>query len=157
MDVQIRRARPVEADSLSGLIMQSKAHWGYDTALLEAWRPGLTLDPATIADHPVYCSEDALTGTLTGVSHFYPLNDEEVYLDHLFVEPAAMGNGIGAALWRHAVSWSASHGAHAIVFDADPHARSFYERMGAVVVGWSESTIVPGRQLPQMSYDLPRR
>ena len=157
MDVTIRRAYPAEADALNGLIMRSKAHWGYDSALLEAWRSGLTLDPATIADHPVYCAEDTTTGALTGVSHLYPLNDEEVYLDHLFVEPATMGKGIGAALWRHALSWATSHGAHAIVFDADPHARPFYERMGAVVVGWHESTIVPGRYLPQMRYDLPRR
>lgn len=157
MDVTIRRARPDEADALSSLIQRSKAHWGYDPALLEAWRPDLTLDPATIAESPVYCAEDALTGAITGVSHFYPLNDEEDYLDHLFVEPAAIGRGVGAALWRHAVSWAASRGAHAIVVVADPNAQPFYERMGAVVVGWDESAITPGRRLPRMRYELPRR
>jgi GNAT superfamily N-acetyltransferase len=157
MDVTIRRARPEEAEALSGLIQRSKAHWGYDPALLESWRQDLTLDPATIAERPVYCAEDAADGALLGVSHFYPLNDEEVYLEDLFVEPAAMGMGVGAALWRHAVSWATAHGAHAIVFIADPNARPFYERMDAVVVGWDESTIVPGRRLPQMRYELPRR
>lgn len=157
MDVLIRRARPEEAGTLTGLIRRSKAYWGYDPALLEAWRQDLTLDPATIAESPVYCAEDAADGTLLGVSRFYPRNDAEVYLEDLFVEPAAMGKGIGAALWRHAVSWATAHGAHAIVFIADPNARPFYERMGAVVVGWDESTIVPGRRLPRMRYELPRR
>ena len=157
MDVVIRRARSAEADALSSLIQRSKAHWGYDPALLEAWRPDLTLDPATIAESPVYCAEDAADGALLGVSHFYPLNDDVVYLEDLFVEPGAMGMGVGAALWRHAVSWAIAHSAHAIVFIADPNARPFYERMGAVVVGWDESAIVPGRRLPRMRYELPRR
>lgn len=157
MDVTIRRARPSEADALNDLIMRSKAHWGYDPALLEAWRPDLMLDPATIAERSVYCAEDTLTGALIGVSHLYQLNDEEVSLEHLFVEPDAIGKGVGAALWRHAVSWAASREAHAIIVVADPNARPFYERMGAVVVGWDESAIVPGRRLPLMRYDLPRR
>jgi GNAT superfamily N-acetyltransferase len=157
MDVLIRRARPAEAGALSSLIQRSKAHWGYDPALLDAWRPDLMLDPATIAERPVYCAEDAADGALLGVSHFYPLNDKEVYLDDLFVEPGAIGMGVGAVLWRHAVSWATSHGAHAMVFIADPNACPFYERMGAVVVGWDESAIVPGRRLPQMRYDLLRR
>lgn len=157
MDVTIRRARPSEADALNDLIMRSKAHWGYDPALLEAWRPDLMLDPATIAERSVYCAEDTLTGALIGVSHLYQLNDEEVSLEHLFVEPDAIGKGVGAALWRHAVSWAASREAHAIIVVADTNARPFYERMGAVVVGWDESAIVPGRRLPLMRYDLPRR
>lgn len=155
MDVTIRRAHPSEADALSNLIQRSKAHWGYDPALLEAWRPDLMLNPATIADRHVYCAEDALTGALAGVSHLYQLNDEEVSLEHLFVEPDAIGKGVGAALWRHAVSWAVSRGAHAIIVVADPNARPFYERMGAVVVGWEESAIVPGRRLPLMRCALP--
>lgn len=151
----IRAARVREADALTALILRSKAHWDYAPALLEAWRADLTLTAAMIASAPTYCAEEAATGTVAGVSHFYPLNDAEVYLDHLFVEPAAIGQGVGALLWRHAIAWATDQGARAVVLGADPHARPFYEHMGATVVGWIDSSVVPGRRNPRMRYDLP--
>lgn len=154
--LRIRRALPEEAEILTALIIRSKAHWGYDAALLETWRSDLTLDPETIARDPVYCAEDVDSGGIVGVSHFYRQSEEEVYFDHLFVEPAAMGQGVGAQLWQHAVRQSAAQGARVVVFGADPNARPFYERMGAVVVGWNMSSIVPGRRTPRMRYDLLR-
>lgn len=153
----IRRARPEEAESLTALIMRSKAHWGYDPALLEAWRLDHTLDAETIVRQPVYCAVDADSGAVAGVSHFYSINDEEVYLDRLFVEPDWMGRGVGARLWRHAVEQAAAQGARALVLGADPNARPFYERMGAVIVGWSDSSLEPGRRGPSMRYVLPPR
>src|SRR5215471_7598734 len=83
--LRIRRAQPGEADSLTALITRSKAYWGYGAILLEAWRAALTLDSDTIAQHPVNCVEDATSGEALGVSHGYRLNEEEFYLDHLFV------------------------------------------------------------------------
>ena len=157
IEIHIRRARPEEAEALTALIRRSKAHWGYDEALLEIWRPQLTLRAETIARDPVYCAEDARTGTLAGVSHWYALNDEEVYLDDLFVEPAYIGTGVGARLWRHAVERATAQDAREFVLDAEPNAQPFYEHMGAVVTGWQDSPDVPGRRLPRMRYDLPQR
>ncbi|MGH2517316.1 MAG: GNAT family N-acetyltransferase [Ktedonobacterales bacterium] len=153
--VRIRRAHPEEAELLTELIMRSKAFWGYDATLLAAWRSDLTLESKVVARDPVYCAEDRYTGFIMGVSHFYRLDDDELYLDHLFVEPACMGKGVGARLWSHAVAQAAAQGLRAVVLGADPNARPFYERMGAVVVGWEESPIVPGRRTPVMRYDLP--
>lgn len=68
-----------------------------------------------------------------------------------------MGRGIGAHLWRHAVEQARAEGARAVVLDADPNARPFYERMGAVVVSWKDSTAVPGRRSPQMRFELANR
>ncbi len=110
-----------------------------------------------IARDTVYCAEDVESGVIAGVLRLYRQRDETAYLDHLFVEPAYIGEGVGAQLWRHAVEWAAAQGAQALTLSADPNARLFYERMGAVVVDWQASSIVPGRLLPQMRYDLPRR
>jgi GNAT superfamily N-acetyltransferase len=152
--LRVRRARPAEAEALNAMIVRSKAHWGYDATLLQFWRADLVLDADTIARDPVYCAEDAASGAVLGMSHCWLLSAEEVYLDRLFVEPAAMGRGVGALLWRHALQQAQAGGAAAIVLDADPNARLFYERMGAVVVGWEDSTIVPGRRIPRMRYTL---
>lgn len=157
MRLRIRSARADEAELLTALIMRSKAYWGYESELLEGWRSDLTLDQEMIAHDSVYCAEDVESGVVAGVLRLYRQRDGTAYLDHLFVEPAYIGEGVGAQLWRHAVEWAAAQGALALTFSADPNARLFYERMGAVVVDWQESSIVPGRLLPQMRYDLPRR
>ncbi len=151
--LHIRSARPEEAKLLTELIMRSKAHWGYSADLLETWRPTLTLDRQTILRNPVYCAEDMCYGTVCGISHFYRLSDQEMYLDLLFVEPAYMGRGVGARLWRHMIARATELGVRRVVFSADPNARPFYERMGATVVGWEDSS-VPGRRLPLMRYDI---
>lgn len=152
--VLIRRALPDEAEALTELMMRSKAHWGYDQPFLDACRPLLTITPGTIKRDPAYCAE--IAGTIAGICHIKRLSDDEVNLDDLFVEPAFIGQGVGAALWRYAVALAGEMGARALVFGVDPNARAFYEYMGAVVVGENISKVFPGRTTPQMRYELPR-
>lgn len=117
----IRRAQPDEVEVLNTLIMLSKSHWGYDQSFLEAWRPHLILTCEAIERNYVYCAE--ARGTIAGLSHFAVVSDAEIYLDHLFIEPAFIGQGIGGLLWRHAVEQARAMGAKALVFEADPYAR----------------------------------
>jgi hypothetical protein len=58
-------------------------------------------------------------------------------------------------LWRHIVAEARAEGASAVLLDADPNARPFYERMGCMVTGWKESSELPGRRRPQMRYAVP--
>jgi GNAT superfamily N-acetyltransferase len=150
-DVRIRRALPEEAEALTALIRRAKSYWGYDQSFLEACRPILTLKPESIEHDPVYCAE--IGNMVIGVSHLKRMDEVTVCLDDLFVEPALIGQGIGGLLWRHAVEMAKTMGATSLVFDADPHARPFYEHMGAVVEGYNLSTIVPGRKTPRMRYE----
>ena len=78
----------------------------------------------------------------------------EIELDLLFVEPTFIGQGIGTLLWRHAIDLARSMGAKTLMFDADPHARPFYERMGAVVINDHLSTVITGLRIPRMRYAL---
>jgi hypothetical protein len=71
-------------------------------------------------------------------------------LEDLFVEPDAIGTGVGAALFRHAVRRAASGGTTVLSIDADPNAAGFYVAMGAVRVGESPSASIPGRVLPRL-------
>jgi len=132
--------------------MRSKSYWGYDRLFLEAYRAHLLLSAEVLEHNPVYCVE--VGEAIAGVSHLIVVSDEEICLNHLFVEPAFIGQGIGSLLWRHAVEQARRRDARALVFKADPHARSFYERMGAVVEGYHLSTILPGRKVPRMRYEL---
>jgi GNAT superfamily N-acetyltransferase len=148
----VRRAQPGEAEALNELITRSKSYWGYDLSFIEAYRSFLSLSPEAIEHHPVYCAE--VESTIAGVSHFTVTSETEIERDHLFVEPTFIGQGIGKLLWQHAVELARSMGARALVFDADPHARPFYEQMGAVVEGYHFSTVMAGLRIPRMRYAL---
>lgn len=151
--ITIRRAQPNEAPALTELMLRSKAHWGYDDAFLAACRPLLTITPETIAHEHVVCAV-AANGTLAGICQVTPLSATEAELEYLFVEPAYMGTGLGKRLWHQATEIAARLGVSALVFDADPYARPFYEHMGATVTGAHPSTTFPGRVLPAMRYNL---
>jgi predicted N-acetyltransferase YhbS len=71
-----------------------------------------------------------------------------IELAFLFVEPEVIGRGCGAILVGHARETARSLGFEALVIQGDPHAAGFYEAMGAVRVGTTESGSVPGRRLP---------
>jgi GNAT superfamily N-acetyltransferase len=152
LDPAIRRARPAEAAVLSALALRSKAHWGYDADFLAACQDDLTLSADDIATSAVYIFDgvDAPSG-------FYRLvlqDGSVAELDALFVDPAAMRQGVGRRLWQHAVSTATKLGCSEMVWQSDPQAEGFYLAMGAQRAGDSESTVTPGRMLPLMRFRL---
>jgi GNAT superfamily N-acetyltransferase len=152
VDSVIRLARPGEAGALSALALRSKAHWGYDADFLAACRDDLTLSAKDVATSAVYVC-DGLSAPL-GFYRLVLQDDGVAELDALFVEPAAMGQGVGKRLWQHAVSTADRLGCLEIVLQSDPQAEGFYLAMGAQRAGESESTAMPGRMLPLMRFRL---
>lgn len=134
--MHIRSAFAPEATELSALAMQSKAHWGYCAADLEAWRDDLCISERDIASSHVYVasSDDVVQGfyLLRGAA---PDAQRDMQLEHLWVSPSQMGKGVGRALLAHATAKAAALGALAITIDADPHAQPFYLACGAITVG----------------------
>jgi GNAT superfamily N-acetyltransferase len=152
VDPAIRRARPEEAGVLSALGLRSKAHWGYDAEFLAACQDDLTLSADDIASSSVYVCDG-----MDAPSGYYRLVVQDggvAELDALFVEPAAMGQGVGRTLWQHAVATAATLGCSEMVWQSDPQAEGFYLAMGALRAGESESTVTPGRMLPLMHFRL---
>jgi GNAT superfamily N-acetyltransferase len=152
VDSAIRRARPAEAGVLSALALRSKAHWGYDADFLAACRDDLTLSADDIATSLVYLIEGEASPL--GFYRLLLRGDGVVELDTLFVEPAAMGQGVGKRLWRHAVATAAKLGCSEMVWQSDPQAEGFYLALGAQRAGESESTVMLGRMLPLMRFQL---
>jgi GNAT superfamily N-acetyltransferase len=145
--VTVRPARPSEAPAISALALRSKGHWGYDPAFLEACRADLTIDPAWCDGVRLVVADEA--GTLLGyarVSGEPPVGE----LDGLFVDPAAIGRGVGGLLLRHAIGIARDLGLRALAIDSDPHAEAFYRHAGAVRTGESPSTVDPTRLLPRL-------
>jgi ribosomal protein S18 acetylase RimI-like enzyme len=149
--VVIRRARRDEAAPLTEFIIRSKAHWGYDEAFMEACRPELTVQPWRIETGEIWVAEAA--GRLVGVVEVrFEEGIAEVFL--CFVDPSAMGLGVGRMLWVKAEEIARSSGHDTLGVDSDPYAEGFYRKMGAVRVGEAPSGSISGRMLPRLEKNL---
>ncbi|MBC8171014.1 MAG: GNAT family N-acetyltransferase [Anaerolineae bacterium] len=148
----IRRAVPEDAETLTQITWLSKAHWGYDEAFMAVARPIMRIQPGKIRDYDYFVLET--DGQMAG---FYSLEDpqgETITLENLFIDPDHIGTGFGKQLLHHALATARNQGYQTVVLEADPNAEAFYLKMGAKRVGEHESTVLPGRMLPVMRFDL---
>ncbi len=150
--MKIRAARPDEADAITALALRSKAAWPYDAEFLARCRDELTISPAQIGERRAHVAEDhgALLGFFTVVGS--PPHGE---LDALYVEPSAMGAGVGRALLDAARDVARREGFTVLMIHSDPHAEGFYRRHGAARVGAVPSGSIAGRLLPLLRLDVP--
>lgn len=152
-DVAVRAAHPGEAAALSALALRSKGSWGYDEAFMEACRADLTVPAADCDGVGVRVAER--DGALLGFARVTGSPPAGVLAD-LFVEPSAIGTGVGRLLLADALARAAERGFDALDLDSDPHAEPFYLSAGAVRIGTSPSASVPGRVLPRLRMRVPR-
>lgn len=148
--VIIRPARADEADLLTELAIRSKAHWGYSEDFMRACSDELTVRPGK--DRQYFCIES--DGKTLGFCGLERLDDSCIELGALFVEPDAMGRGVGKSLVEHATDTARQLGAQTLLIQGDPNATAFYLAAGARRVGNSPSGSIPGRRLPLFEIDL---
>ncbi|MEU5154436.1 GNAT family N-acetyltransferase [Glycomyces sp. NPDC021274] len=153
MDIEFRSARADEAPLISALAMRSKAHWGYDGDFMDAIRDELTYSPEVCASGTMVVAERS--GRLLGFSRLIGAVPES-RLESLFVDPPAIGTGVGRALLERALLAAQALGARSVTLEADPFAEPFYARFGAIRIGETPSASIPGRTLPHMRFDLGR-
>lgn len=152
--VTIVRAMPEDAAALSVIAHAAKAHWGYPAHWLEEWREDLTITSAFIAENETFkaLNDERVLG-------FHALLESSAAwrLEHLWVHTEWMGQGVGRALFRHAVAKARARGASCLTIESDPHAEAFYRHMGAARVG-SVARKIEGRRrvLPLLRFDLTR-
>lgn len=133
MELTIRKAIPEEAAALSNIAVQAKAHWGYAKEQLELWgKEFLTVSSDYIRDHHVWvaCSNAVAVG-FSGVR----IHDAEAELDHLWILPEYIGQGIGKQLFLYTAKMMNEIGYPEIVFTSDPHSDGFYRKLGAERIG----------------------
>jgi GNAT superfamily N-acetyltransferase len=149
-DVHIRQAVAGDAAVLTRVAHAAKRHWGYPEAWIDLWVSDLTVTAAFVEAHPVYC---AVRGT--EVVAFYALSADGAAfeLEHMWVDPAHLGAGLGAHLLRHATDVVRSLGGTSLAIASDPNAEGFYRRMGARRVGSVPSTPT-GRELPLLVIEI---
>ena len=152
MDMQIRRAKPDEAATLTEIAHAAKRHWGYPENWIERWKDDLTITSEFISRHEVYVavSGEGIMGCCAIV-----FDGAVPELEHMWIKPAYMGAGVGRALFLHIKDRAENLGLPALEISSDPNAEGFYKRMGARRMGDIQSEIDgQPRVLPRMTVDL---
>lgn len=141
-----------ECDSLTALCRRSKAWHGYDAEFMAACEAELAVTPERLGrgGHAVALDRNDLPVGFMQVL----ATPAECWLEALFVEPHAMGQGVGKALFARARQAAQALGAHALVIASDPGAEDFYLAMGAVRAGTQASGSIAGRALPRLVLPL---
>jgi GNAT superfamily N-acetyltransferase len=145
----LRLAHPGEEQELTELIIRSKASWGYDEAFMASCQAELKVS-----------SEDVLAGRVTVAVAAGPLSTLGLYvlnldladpeLISLFVDPQAMGAGVGGLLLADALARANQAGVELLLIESDPNAEPFYIGQGAVRTGQRRSGST-GRLLPLLA------
>lgn len=143
---RLRPAAPDDYERVRELTFESKAHWGYDRDFVRRWADGLGFED----EEERWVVE--LDGAIVAWAGLVPLADGVAVLDDLWVDPAAIGRGLGSRLFRLAADRARELGAERLEWGAEPNAVGFYEKLGGRklrdhVTEW-------GRLAPWMGLDL---
>lgn len=143
-----RRTRPPR---LAALPSAARGTGVTTPAFLEACRAELTIHPRQCDGVRLIVAERA--GTVLG---FYRLAGHPPHgeLADLFVEPTAVGQGVGGHLLRHATEVSRQLGFELLSIDADPNAEAFYLNAGAIRTGDVASASISDRRLPRLELSV---
>ena len=141
---EILSATPDQAEILTKIAFTSKRHWGYPERWIQIWAPILTVSEEFIDKHDTFIAYAA--GKPAG---FYAIsiNNERASLEHFWVLPEFMGQGIGRTLFEHAINRCEELGINILEIESDPNAQDFYERMGAKKVGESVGEVEGQRRV----------
>jgi GNAT superfamily N-acetyltransferase len=131
----------VTRERLREIAAAAKSHWGYDPRLVAEWAASIEFPP----EKQVFEAEGGWAAVI--------VRGELCRLDDLWVEPAAMGRGLGRELFGRAAAYGRAAGCARMEWEADPNAVGFYEKVGAVYVRDSEPSEW-GRVLPVLGVSL---
>ena len=148
--IMVRPGRPDEGERLKELAIAAKCHWGYERDRVRAWADQGDFSPQRLAQLTVFVAE--ANGRAVGWSSLIPRGDVG-WLEDLWVEPAWMGRGVGARLFRATAAEARSVGATVLEWEAEPNAIGFYEKMGGTYRRDSKPTEW-GRTVSVMGIDL---
>lgn len=155
LNIELRRARPEDAEILTELSMRSKRSNGYDDAFMAACREELTVTVERLCEGEYWVAEsDAVCGCACLVADLANRSGE---VHAFFIHPEWQRKGIGRLLWRKLAERAREEGLTDLYLDADPFAVPFYEALGFEVTGEVPSGSIPGRTLPRMTITLDSR
>jgi GNAT superfamily N-acetyltransferase len=151
--VDFRFATSEDATRLSEIAFAAKEHWKYPSEWMEWWRPDLTVSPHYLETEKVRVAE--YHREVIGFAGF-SWGIRGRYVEHLWILPAYIGQGLGRRLFLEMVQLARHEGTANLFINSDPNAEAFYVKMGAVRIGEEVYTLPDGkrREVPLLMYRL---
>jgi GNAT superfamily N-acetyltransferase len=155
MTITFEKAHTADHMQLTDLTFRSKRYCNYPDRYYDIWRDELTITEDYLSKNLVYT---ARTGGMILGYYAIVKADEDYWagrvfihkgywLEHNYIRPEYIGQGIGTKLMEHALEQCRKLGIPRLYFFADPHAESFYRKFGARFIAKADSSI-EGRLLP---------
>lgn len=144
MDSTIRDALPSEIDALRDLYRRSSLSNEGDRASLLAHPEALIWPDLALRERRTRVA--LRDGQLVGFASTLDVEDA-IELDDLFVDPDWMRHGVGRDLVRDAIATAARRGVRRIEVTANDHALAFYESVGFVHDGITQTRFGPGLRM----------
>ena len=151
----IRPARTDEFGILTRISFASKGYWNYPQEYFDLWQRELTIDTDYIQENDVFVFESR-GKVVAYYSMIHLAKDMEIseirlakgfWLEHMFIEPAHIGQGIGTKMFEHVRRRCKVLGIRLLRILSDPNSRGFYEKMGCEFLMEFPSNI-PNRTTP---------
>ncbi len=158
----IRPAKTSDHNLLTEISFQSKNFWNYPDEYFDIWKKELIITKDYLKKNSVFvfADKEKITGyySLVSLKNNLKVNEniiihKGVWLEHLFIIPEKIKNGVGSKLMNHMVSHCLSNKIDKINILADPNSRGFYEKKGAKYISEYPSTI-NGRTTPFFEWSI---
>jgi GNAT superfamily N-acetyltransferase len=140
-DWTIRRAVATDLPAVRDVFRRASLSNEGDRAALLAHPEVLEFDGA---DRLERCTNVAEAG---GAVIGFVSVEEDGEVEDMFVDPAWMGRGVARSLVEREVGLARARGLPRLSVTGNPHARTFYERVGFVVAGEVETRFGPGLRM----------
>lgn len=150
--MKTRIALDTDLEFLNGIIKASKAHWGYDDDFMKKFMENFGLTGDYISRRSTYVV--SVETNTVGLYSFSRNKDHQLELDHFFLHPDYIGQGIGKIMWEHCVESAKSHKDPFFLLWSDPSAEGFYFKMGCEKIGERKSPMMPNRYPGIFRFDL---
>ena len=133
MTWRIVSAEPARLPAINALIARSKAHWPWPEGYLERALPLLAITEAYLRENQGF----EVLGPAGETLAFFAVEDAEdgVHLDHLWVDPPLIGQGVGRFAFQRLLRLAEDRGWREIDVLPDPPAEGFYSKLGFTDTG----------------------
>ena len=155
----IRKAKTTESKILTDISFAAKRYWNYPQQNFDIWHDELTITDKYIEDNAVFVYQQG--GQVIAYYSIVQLESDVVvncitihaglWLEHMFVLPDFIGQGIGRQMFKHMAETLKQYDVDSIGILADPNAKGFYQKLGCRYIGEYPSSI-KDRSTPHFEY-----
>jgi N-acetylglutamate synthase-like GNAT family acetyltransferase len=157
----IRKAKEIEFENLNEISLLSKSCWKYSPEQMKIFKKELKITSEYIKQNQVWIYEK--NNRIIAYYSLKVLLNDKIYtkvtlkkgfwLDHFFVHPNYLFQGIGTDLFNHLKNFSKLNKIDEIKILADPNSKKFYEKMGCIYISEYPSSI-ENRTTPYFEYKI---